>query len=154
MALLHEHLYKSKNFSQLNIKQYLQELIESLKISYSFNATVRVKLNSEDIYISFEKAIPLGLVVNELVSNSMKHAFPYKLQKESAKIEIACRRFNDTKLFLSVSDNGVGLSEEFDIHNTTSLGMQIVYNIIENQLDGDINLVHKQGPCFNMCIPL
>ncbi len=154
MSIIHEHLYKSKDLTRLNLRHYLQELVESLKMSYSINNTVITKVDSEEIYIPLEKAIPLGLVVNELVSNSLKHAFPPEYKNKSAKIEVICCRAKDNKLFLSVQDNGIGLGKGFDMRNTASLGMQIVYSIIENQLDGNLDLVHDQGPHFKMLIPL
>jgi len=154
MSIIHEHLYKSKDLTRLNLRHYLHELVESLKMSYSINNTVITKVDSEEIYIPLEKAIPLGLVVNELVSNSLKHAFPPKHFNESAKIEVVCRRCKDKKIFLSVRDNGIGIPQELNPRKTQSLGMQIVYSIIEKQLEGNIKLIHEQGPCFNIHIPL
>jgi two-component sensor histidine kinase/DNA-binding LacI/PurR family transcriptional regulator len=154
MALLHEHLYKSEDLTRINLKNYLGELIDSIRVSYSIDTAIYVELNSEDIYIAIEKAIPLGLVINELVSNSFKHAFRQKSDKESSKIEVICHSYKNNQIFLSVRDNGTGFPKDFNIRNTTSLGMQIVYSVIENQLDGHINLVDKKGSHFNMLIPL
>ncbi|MBN1798230.1 MAG: substrate-binding domain-containing protein [Spirochaetales bacterium] len=154
MSIIHEHLYKSKDLTKLNLKHYLRELADSLKISHSMDSVVFINVDSEDIYIPLEKAIPLGLVVNELVSNSLKHAFPRKQASESAEISVVCRHLKHKMVYLCVQDNGIGFPQKFNTRETESLGMQIVYTIIEKQLDGTIELIQNPGPCFKMNIPL
>ncbi|MBN1798231.1 MAG: substrate-binding domain-containing protein [Spirochaetales bacterium] len=154
MAILHEQLYRDNDFSKLNLKHYLKSLINYLKISYSSDINTSYIFDEEEININFERAIPLGLVVNELVSNSLKHAFNPKKTKKPPEIEVICRHTKGKKIFLSIHDNGSGFDKGFDIRNTTSLGMQIVYNIINNQLEGKLDLVFEDGPRFNIHIPL
>jgi len=153
MAILHDQLYQNNNFSKLNLKHYLKSIINYLKVSYSADSNTAIIYNAEDINISFENAIPLGLVVNELVSNSFQHAFSPKT-KNNPKIKVTCRHTNESEILLSVHDNGRGLGKGFDLRTTTSLGLQIVHGIIEKQLGGKIDLVNKQGCHFDILIPL
>lgn len=154
MALIHEQLYKSKNLTRLNLKNYFHELIKNLKVSYSIYRDILINIASEDIHITIEKAIPLGLVVNELVSNALKHAFPTQQHGVTPTIDICCTLENNDNICLSVHDNGKGFPKKFNLRNTPSLGMQLIYNIIENQLNGSMKLTGKQGSRFDICIPL
>jgi two-component sensor histidine kinase/DNA-binding LacI/PurR family transcriptional regulator len=154
MSIIHEQLYKSENLTSLNLKNYFLELVESLRVSYSVNNEICFDITSDDIHITIEKAIPLGLVVNELVSNSFKHAFQGHSGSAPAAIGIDCRLIKKKKISLCVFDNGKGFPEDFDPHRTTSLGMQIVFNIIENQLNGAIRLVPGRGSRFEINIPV
>jgi two-component sensor histidine kinase len=103
--------------------------------------------------MNFEKAIPLGLVVNELVSNSLQHAFRLEKTNKSLKIEIICHRTKPNQLLISVRDNGRGLDKDFNIQKTNSLGLQIGYGIIMKQLGGKLDIVNDHGTCFNLLIP-
>ncbi len=154
MSIIHEQLYKSENLTSLNLKHYFYELIKSLKLSYSLNNDIFVDITSEDIYITIEKAIPLGLVVNELISNSFKHAFRGHSGSARETIGIDCRILNRKKIYLSVYDNGKGFPGDFNLRKTKSLGMQIVFNIIENQLNGAIRLIPGRGSRFEINIPV
>jgi len=149
MALIHEKLYQSKNFEQIEFGQYITVLINYL--FRSFNVTgnqIKTQIESQAVMLDITKAIPCGLILNELVSNSLKHAFPnnregniyLEFQKIGSDYEIRYR------------DDGIGLPADFDFRNTDSLGMQIV-NALIKQLHGDIRLIIEQGTEFCLKFP-
>ena len=132
MSLIHEKLYKSKDISQIDIGNYLKDLVSHLLQAYSVNsAKIEFKINAEKILMSIDTAIPCGLIVNELINNILKHAFPdgYK-----GKIELNLRR-SDENVVLEVTDNGIGIPETFDVDNSDSLGMRLIDTLVK-QLDG------------------
>jgi PAS domain S-box-containing protein len=157
MALIHEELYKGEGFETLNFSPYIQELAEKLFQTYSFgDKDIRLKLDlAENTFFDMDIAIPLGIIVNELVTNSFKHAFPDKKEGEiriklnreengEYEIEDCSSTFN-----LSVSDNGVGIPEDFDIEDVESLGMQLVTTLVD-QLDGEFELKRNNGTEFDI----
>ncbi|MDD1774056.1 MAG: PAS domain S-box protein [Methanobacterium sp.] len=146
MALIHERLYQSTDLKHINFGEYIETLANSLFNTYVMDESlIKLDLNVENIMLDINTAIPLGLIVNELITNSMKHAFPDGHQGE---IKINFTR-KDDKLFLEVFDNGVGLPEDLDIRNTTSLGLQIV-NSLTSQIDGDLILDTENGTSFRI----
>ncbi len=158
IALIHEELHEEEGTNDtLNFSLYLQRLTENLFQTYRLgNSDINLNLNlEENIFFDMDTAVPLGMIVNELVSNSLKYAFP-----DTDKGEIQIRLFgnrvkNDrenltgkyTQYTLIVSDNGVGISENIDFENTDTLGLQLV-NILLDQLDGKIELKRDKGTQF------
>ncbi|MDQ7817278.1 MAG: two-component regulator propeller domain-containing protein [Melioribacteraceae bacterium] len=135
MALIHELLYKENNFYSIDIKYYTQKLVEFLKESYlDSNNNVTISLDAEDIRLDIDRIIPCGLIINELVSNSLKHAFP---GVRSGEILISFKKIPEDFYSLSVRNNGVQLPEEFDINNLKSLGMLLV-NTLTMQIQGEL----------------
>ncbi|WP_440956009.1 MASE3 domain-containing protein [Methanosarcina sp. Mfa9] len=155
MSLIHEELYKGKNMETLDFAAYLRKLTSELLRSYSIgNENVSLKLNIEPIYMEMDTAIPLGIIVNELVSNSLKHAFPEEKEGEirislfgPENYEIEGEK--DLQFTLSIADNGKGFPEEIDFRNTESLGLQLV-NILVEQIEGCIELKRDKGTEFNI----
>jgi len=157
MALIHEELYKSEEFETLNFSPYIQELTENLFETYSLGDT-RITLImdlEENLFFDMDTAVPLGMIVNELVSNSLKHAFTGRDNGE-IRIEL-CReksaRFKreeceGTDFTLKISDNGVGIPE-LDIENLDSLGMQLVTSLVD-QVDGELELKRNNGTEFTI----
>jgi len=146
MALIHEKLYKSKDFMVINFADYLKSLVDYLVRSYSINTNlISVVLKVNDVSFGIESAIPCGLIVNELVSNALKHAFP-EGRMGAVQISLLKRR---KYYHLKVSDNGAGLPEKLDIYNTESLGLQLV-NTLAAQLGGKISSSSKKGTLFNL----
>ncbi|HWQ20372.1 MAG TPA: CHASE4 domain-containing protein [Methanotrichaceae archaeon] len=146
MALIHEKLYSSKNLAQISIQDYIKSLVVYLFRSYDITAG-SIKLNIDldgDILLGIDTAIPCGLIINELVSNSLKHAFP---KGRSGEIGIELHREDDGSYTLVTRDDGVGLPEGFDFKNTRSLGLQLV-NILVKQLHGSIDLDRSHGTKF------
>lgn len=146
MAFIHEKLHKSKDLSRIDFAEYIRALLVDLFRSYGANSkAVSVKINADNIPLSIDIALPLGLIINELTSNSLKYAFPSGQQGEISII----LRYNDAKLLLIFSDNGVGLSKDFDILNTETLGFQLVITLVE-QLEATIKLDRARGTEFRI----
>jgi two-component sensor histidine kinase len=145
MALIHERLYQSKNFSKINVLDYIKDVTNYLLRTYKNNQReIKVELGVENLSISIEYAIPLGLLINEVVSNSLKYAFN---GLQSGLITISMRNGGGGNYELLLKDNGTGIPEQIDFRNTKSLGLQLVNNLVE-QLDGNIELERKSGTQF------
>ena len=148
MALIHEKLYQSRDLTRIDFSEYIKSLINSLFRSYGIDTDrIVTKLNVEDVSLGLDHAIPCGLIINELVSNSIKYAFP---QDREGKIEVALRSINEDELELTVSDNGTGIPEDLDIRNTDSLGLELVAILAEDQLEGKIYLDRTGGTTFRI----
>jgi two-component sensor histidine kinase len=148
MATVHENLYKSKNLSSISISPFLKELAESILKSYQLSSEdIVLEIDSDEIFISIEQASPLGLIVNELVSNSLKYAFP---DERHGKIGITVNRLKNELIHLRFSDNGVGIPVSLDWRNTDSLGLKLVLNLAENQLDGSIKMEIDNGTNYDI----
>jgi len=163
MALIHEELYEGKGMDTIDFAVYLRKLTLDLFNSYAVETRkVSLNLDLEQVYLGMDTAIPLGIIVNELVSNSLKHAFP---SGDEDEIRINLRRVEDFtskqgkgsdcqngKVFhcmLSVTDNGTGFPEEINLQNSESLGLQLV-NILVEQIDGFIELKKDKGAEFTI----
>ncbi|MGB9980064.1 PAS domain S-box protein [Methanobacterium sp.] len=143
MALVHEKLYQSESLVKINFKDYINSLISNLM--YTYNTHIDLRQNIDDIYFDIETAIPCGLIINELVTNSVKHAFPNQF---NGLICIELVRA-DNKLKLVISDNGIGLPEDFSLDNNDSLGLQLVQMLV-NQLNGEIRVNSDNGAVFTI----
>lgn len=150
MALIHEKLYQSKDLINIDLNDYIESLISSLLRSYGVD-TRKIILKREigGIFLGIDAAIPCGLVINELVSNALKHAFPGGKEGE---IKITARLSDDDEIEMTVSDNGVGIPEGLDFRNTDSLGLQLITNLTEHQLQGRIELFRDNGTEFRIKI--
>lgn len=157
MSIIHEELYNSKDMETINFASYLKELTDDLFKSYKVgNSDIRLLLDVEDIFFEMDIAIPLGIIVNELVSNSLKYAFP---EGRSGKIHIKLHRnVNDKKKILICpprhftlisEDNGIGFPDSIDFRNTSSLGLQLV-NTLVDQINGDIELEKGSGTKYRI----
>lgn len=141
MAMIHRHLYSTDELTSIDINGYLERLINSLAYSYGFNkSSFQLKLEVVKSPIDVDVAIPLGLIVNELVSNSFKHAFK---QTEMAELKVSLQTHEDN-IRLEVSDNGPGLPADFGSDNTTSFGLELVQTLV-HQLKGDIHFMNQHG---------
>ena len=144
MSFVHESLYRSDDFSYVNFSNYINSLSSNLVQTYIIkHANINLELDLGDVNLSLDQAIPCGLIINELVSNSIKYAFPLN-RKGKIRIELTKK---GNKINLKVSDNGVGLPDNLDVENTDTLGLQLVY-ILVSQLDGDIKVINKKGTTF------
>lgn len=143
MAIIHEKLYQSKDLSQINFADYIESLVSNLFYSYNANNTeIKPVYEVEDLSLNIDTAVPCGLIISELVSNSLKYAFP---TKKIGEILISLK-FRDNKYELIVRDNGVGMPE-FDVEKLDSLGLLLVFNLTE-QLDGEITINREHGTEF------
>jgi PAS domain S-box-containing protein len=146
MALIHERLYRSTDLKRIDFGDYIRTLAIDLFHTYVPDPNrIKLNLNVENIMVDINTAVPLGLIVNELVTNSMKHAFP---GGESGEIKIQFYS-EDENLVLKVSDDGVGFPEDLDFKNTSSLGLQLV-NSLTNQISGEIKLNGTKGTEFKI----
>ncbi len=148
MSLVHEQLYQSKDLANINFGEYVKRLANGLFASHGVDIN-KVRLNVEigDILFDLENAIPCGLIINELVSNSLKHAFPYEREGE---INISLRSINEDEFELTVSDDGIGISEDLDIEQTDTMGLTLAKVLAGHQLDGKIDLDRTGGTQFNI----
>ncbi len=144
MAIIHEMLYQSKNLSSIQAAEYIKHLVLSIESSF-YNSAVHVDFRfdlDEQIYFEAERMIPLGLVLNEAISNSYKYAFTGK----TGMIQIRLKQKKNGYL-LSIKDNGIGLPKNYDIESSTSLGIQLIVTLAE-QLDAELSWIRESGLGF------
>jgi two-component sensor histidine kinase len=153
IAVVHEKLYNSKDFSRIDLADYVrtlsQELFQSHKIN-QWRIALIVQTDGE-VYMDVNKAIPCGLILNELISNALKHAFPGDRQ---GKLQIIISETENTEIEIVVRDNGLGLPDNVDIHAPPSLGLDLVNGLVKNQLDGQIEVKRDEGTEFRIKFPL
>jgi PAS domain S-box-containing protein len=145
MALIHERLYQTEDFSHVDFQQYLRSLLASLFRSYQ-RPSVTCTEHIEDIRLNIDAAIPCGLIVNELVTNALKYAFP---EGASGEVSVSFYRREDGQLVLEVSDDGVGMPPPDSSKEKDHLGLELV-NILVNQLGGQQALLRDHGTTFQI----
>ncbi len=146
MALIHERLYRSQNLARINVATYIQDLVNNLVRSYTTTrSSIRVTLELADIELDLDRAVPCGLIINELISNALKYAFPE--QKGELYLRFCLEETGNYCLI--VKDDGIGISAHIDPQYTDSLGMQLVYGLTE-QLGGEIELDRNEGSQFRI----
>lgn len=142
MAMIHEKLYQSPDMASINMKDYIKSFVSGLFSLYMMKTgVIDLIMDVDDIKMGIDTAIPLGLIINELVTNSFKHAFPD--EKEGGWIKISLTK-DDDLFALNIADNGVGLPETKKSENKKSLGLQLVSNLV-NQLDGTLMINGEDG---------
>lgn len=150
MALIHENLYKASDLGNINFAQYIRTLTKHLFYSYNVNVdVVQLKTDIEDVFLDVQLGIPCGLIVNELVSNTLKHAFPAERHGE---VCISLFHGDDNQYTLIVKDNGKGFPNNLDFRKTKSLGMQLVTMLVD-QLEGTIEMKRVEGTEFVISFP-
>lgn len=148
MALVHEKLYESKDLSNIRLDEYLMELINLLKNSYGINSSnISLVINLEPITVLIDTAIPLGLILNEIISNSVKHAFQ---TEKKGEIIIQLLEITSGTIVLKISDNGVGISDNFDYRTTNTLGITTIIGLVESQLNGELSFEHTSGTAWTI----
>jgi two-component sensor histidine kinase len=142
MALIHEQLYQSANLSAIDYPQYIRHLAAHLFRSYRVSSS-RIEFQSEidAVRLSVDVAVPVGLIINELVSNSLKYGFP---NGQGGAIRVALRKEAYGRMTLSVADNGVGLPEEVGFGSTQTLGLRLVGTLVR-QIDGSVRVERTGG---------
>jgi len=147
LALIHEKLYQSADLTSIDFGGYIRNLVVHLFRSHKVNAhAVALQLDVDPINIDIDRAMPCGLIINELVTNSLKCAFP---NGGTGEIRIGFHEEAQRKLALTVSDNGIGLPKDFDFRQTESLGFQLI-NTLTEQLQGKITLDREGGTTFKI----
>lgn len=149
MALVHEMLYSSKDLCKIEIGEYIQRLSKGIQHSLSkHDSNVIFDFNIEPfIYFDIDHMIPLGLILNEIISNSYKYAFPDNSGTIIIELNNRNRSYN-----MTVKDNGVGFKDNFDIKKDSNLGMQLIYMLSE-QMDGKVEIKTEQGVSYQIIIP-
>jgi len=148
MSLVHEKFYRSKDLLNIDFAEYIKELTDGLVRSYGIDASkIAIKINVKGVSLGINLAIPCGLLVNELISNSLKHAFP---KGRRGEIKVSLRPTEKGRIELIIGDNGVGLPKDLDFRKTKSLGLQLVNTLVKDQLDGEIELDRSAGTKFEI----
>jgi two-component sensor histidine kinase len=151
MALVHEKLYQSTNLSRIDFGDYIRVLGGLLFRSSAINPdNVALDVSGSEVFLSIETAVPCGLIVNELLSNALKHAFP---GDRKGKISVHLNEHGDGPISMSVRDDGIGLPAAFDFDRTETLGLQLVQALVR-QIDGRITIERRDtGAGFNVVFP-
>jgi PAS domain S-box-containing protein len=152
IAILHEKLYGSESFTSVELKRYVEQLMDILITSLGINREV-IKINTdiEELDIDVEYSVPIGLVLNEIITNSFKYAFP---GNRTGEIFVNIYKIDD-KLNIRIGDNGIGLCEELDIEHLESLGLQLIFTLVEGQLAGKVKFIHSTaGLVYDITIPV
>jgi PAS domain S-box-containing protein len=148
MSFIHETLYRTADFSKLEFTDYIRTIAGNLVQSYRISETlIHFEADLDNVYLNLDQSIPCGLIVNELISNALKYAFKNKAEG----VLRLCLKQYDNEIMLEVSDDGVGLGEDFKFEKHDSLGIQLVYSLVE-QLDGSLEVKSekKKGTCFTL----
>jgi len=148
MALIHEKLYRTNDFAQIDLAEYVQSLTAYLSNFYRSKTNfIKYHTSIKDVSLDINTAIPCGLIINELISNSLKYAFP---NGKKGEIKISVHPSNKKELEMIVSDNGVGLPKKIDFRSTETLGLHLVTILAEDQLQGKIKLDRTKGTRFQI----
>ena len=146
MAMIHEKLYQSENFTHIHFDDYIERLVKDMFYSYDIKPErIKLSLDIEEVKLNIETAIPCGLIISELVSNSLKYAFP---TRKKGEIHISLKQIGD-KYELVIGEDGIGFPKNIDFKKTDSLGLQLVNSLV-SQLDGSIKLDTSCGTEFTI----
>ena len=140
MAMIHERLYNSKGLAKIDFAGYIKNMVDDLFDSYGVNHDdVKIDISADKIFLNADTAIPVGLIINELVTNSLKYAFPAEnSDHEETMIYIKFHR-NNKNILLVVGDNGIGLPEDLDLQHSETLGLRLVRSLVD-QINGTVEL--------------
>jgi two-component sensor histidine kinase len=151
MAMIHETLYNGQNLAFIDLSVYLKNLIHHLREIYDSLAEVSIVFEIDKVELCIDQAVPCGLIINELITNAFKYAFP---EGRKGEIQIKVYLTNDKEVVLEVSDNGVGLTPDLDLLNPSSLGLRLVDGLLKHQLEGSMDVVISCGTTFSLRWPL
>jgi len=146
ISLIHQKLYQSENLSTIDMSVYIRELIEYLSEGFSSNKNVVMDINISPVKLDVSQAVPLGLILNEAISNSIKYAFN---ETKNGRIDVLLEPAAEGKYLLCITDNGIGLPDGFDLDNTSSLGMSLMHGLTA-QLEGEFLLQNRNG--LSICV--
>ena len=150
MSLIHEKLYRSDDLARIDFQDYVQSLAGLLMNTFTPPCQIDFEFDLKDILLDVNIAIPCGLIINEIITNSLKYAFP---NREHGKVIINMNHDLFTGYILKIKDNGIGLPEGFDVNKTRSLGMRLVYLLSEDQLEGKVEINSDNGTEFIISFP-
>jgi PAS domain S-box-containing protein len=148
ISRIHQKLYQSMDFENINFKEFLTELVSTLIQTYSVNKQINYNIKMPDIYLSIDNAVSVGLIINEIISNSVKYAFE---NKQTGNISISFEDA-DGQYFINIKDNGLGVPDDINIDNPKSLGLRLIKGLTE-QLNGTVTMIKDRGTIFEIQIP-
>jgi len=147
MALIHEKLYQSTDLANVNFGDYAKRLVATLLRSYETGArNIRVDYEVEEVFLGIDQAVPCGLILNELITNTLRHAFT---ADDEGEIKISLNIDKRGMVNLIIKDNGSGIPENFNLEESESMGMRLVATLVD-QLDGDIDIMVEEGTEFRI----
>ena len=147
MALIHEKLYQSKNFAEIDLGSYIKSLCDYLFRAYSVSLDkVKLYIDIKNIKIQTDDAVTCGLIINELLSNSLKYAFP---QERKGEVSISITKTLFDRYLLIYKDNGIGIPDEVSFDNASTLGLKLV-QLLTKQLKGAVTVDRTFGTTFNI----
>lgn len=150
IARIHQILYESQDFSKVEIASVISSLVDNLIQSYGVDLTrIAVDLDLTSVHLPIDKSIPLGLIVNELVTNTLKHAFP---KQRHGKLQIRLSQSASKEVTLIVEDTGIGIGEDFNLEDTDTLGLQLVQTLVD-QLNGTLTIKRSNPSRFHIVFP-
>jgi len=143
MALIHEQLYRSEKFNEIDISDHIRELVNHLsQVHARRNVSITPHIESSVVYLSITQAIPCALVINELISNAFKHAFK---EGQKGTIQISLKKTGLDEISFQVKDDGIGIPKDIDIYTTNSLGFKLLRNTVQDQLMGKMHIERGVG---------
>lgn len=150
IALIHEKLYQSKDLAKINLKEYIPNLVTSIFSSYKLGSnSIDLNVQVDNLSLDIDTAIPCGLIINELVSNALKYAFP---DQQDGVITVDLSGQTSHQVTLSIGDNGIGLPDNFSFSQAPSLGLRLVKDLT-SQLNGELKIDRNQGTQFTITFP-
>ncbi|WAC12464.1 tetratricopeptide repeat-containing sensor histidine kinase [Dyadobacter pollutisoli] len=141
MSMLHQRIYQSQNMSGISMPSYIHELVYYLDNSFNLGKRIIFDVNVEDIQLDLVEAVPVGLILNEAITNSLKYAFP---NQQEGEIKVSLAKIDDGRLLLSIADDGIGLPQDFDIEEIKSFGLKLIKGLTED-LEGDFTIKSQPG---------
>ena len=148
MGRVYNKLYQSKNLSHIDFKDYVSELVADLVASYQLrNGRIDTRIDIDDISLGLDMAIPCGLILNEIIVNSLKYAFT---NGRSGLLSISVRRLGNDMLEMKIADNGIGLPEFEDPGKGATLGIELIKALTEEQLMGSLSIKRDQGSEYTL----
>jgi len=145
MSFVHDLLYQTKDFTNIDFSKYLQNITSHIMNTYNLNKNIQLNLTIESIFLNLDSAIPCGLIVNELITNAFKYAFP---NSKKGEINVVLKLI-ENKVTLSVADNGVGINNKVNYLTTESLGFQLINSLV-SQIDAEMQYDNSQGTKFTL----
>jgi two-component sensor histidine kinase len=151
ISLVHKMLYEAKDLSKISMKLYIEDLCNLILQGFGkLSNRIKIDLQVDDLFFLIDTAIPFGIILNELMTNSLKYAFS---DREKGMINIKLNKDESDNFVFAFKDDGIGLPDEFNPKNNNSLGFNLIYSIGEEQLGGEITIKSERGFSFKLILP-
>jgi two-component sensor histidine kinase len=146
VSLIHKKLYQSENIATIDMKVYIKELVDYLSSAFGVQETIRFELDIEELHLTTAQSIPVGLILNEAITNSIKYAFPQVMEGNSIAIHLST---SGSQCRLSINDNGIGLPAGFDEESVKTLGVSLMKGLSED-IEATFSMKDKKGTCVEI----